>query len=705
MYRFYIGCMLIALVGCTGKEIPQEEGLNLQEGNVKSFASPLLQSYQSCEQLEKELKETAMKKMRTRLAMRLKKIPTNEAGTMDMMPPIGLPSGAGNVAMAPPPMPAGVGGVEGVDFSGTNNQEKGVDEADIIKTDGKYFYVLNQDKLQVIDIQNDGTLVPLSVQTLKSRASSMVLLDDMLLVLSTDNWQNINKTSLSANDAPLKRNSFMSNTLRVDVINLGADRKNPGIQSSHHFQGELVAARKIGNKVHLAIYFDEDINGLEFYPYPGSNFYRRSAEEQKIIWAEIIADTLKSNEEIINKFDFFELMPTELSLDGNNLTRKPLSESDCSRSFGAKDGSSNGFLSLVTLTPNENGADIAQQWVRGNKPTVYASTEQFILASPEHEAWWFYDKKDLKDQTSIHRFALNTNDMPNYADSVRVPGILHNSFSLSEHQGFVRVATTTNRRRIWQNRENAPVEENNLYILGDNAGKFDIISSITGLARGEKIWSARFSGDKGFLVTFKQVDPLFTLDLRDPKNPLVAGKLKVPGVSTYLQDIGNDQVLAVGYGGNGDGLDFKTSVSLFDVSDFNNPKLAHSLSLVAKDGIDNSWDRFSSEANSNHLAINYFSPAALTAIPMEAHRYRDSGYECITKLVLVNTAPQKELSIQGEIDHSMFYEKNQLGFIDPRIRRSYFVGPNIYAFSANGITATRLSDLATFSTMNFTSNN
>lgn len=247
------------------------------------------------------------------------------------------------------------------------------------------------------------------------------------------------------------------------------------------------------------------------------------------------------------------------------------------------------------------------------------------------------------------------------------------------------------------------VDENHLFVLGEEEGKLSIVSSIEGLAPGEKIWSTRFTKDKGFLVTFKQIDPLFTIDLSDPKNPQVVGLLKIPGVSTYLQDIGDDHLLAIGYGGDEDGLDFQTTISLFDASDFSAPRLSDTLSFSALEDLDNSWSKVSSAANDNHLAINYFAPVAMTAIPINTHRYVQNpldpvvgNFEYISKLSLVNTAVGEDLSFHGEVDHSQFYnEENNQSYRGSQIQRSYFVGDYVYAISPAAITVTRISDMVT----------
>lgn len=702
MKRWISAGLLVLLGGCAAqkKEIDEVKGLDLGgEGISQAFGAPLLQSYQSCDQLKNDLKETALRENATRMAYLLEKIPSGDSSYP--VPGVFAPGSSSDVAMAPPPMaPVGAeSGVippsaprEGIDFSGTNNQEKGVDEADIIKIDGKFFYILKGNSLQILAIEENGALTPASTLSLPYNADALLLMGDKALVISElYSWELQNMR--------LKNLSRSYTYTRIDLVDLSADRKSPSIVQSNYFEGHYKGARTIGGSFYLATYNDLGIEGLRWNLYPSEDFWTVSVEEQKQLWTAMVARLKASNDRIINNFDFLSLLPNEIKQDGEQMNRTPLSEGDCNQSYGATEGSATGFVNLVTINPEANGANVAMQWVKGNEPIVYASPDQFVLAAHEHKDWWFYKNKDSKEQTSIHRFKLGTGSLPYYADSVRIDGKIHNSFSLSEYQGYLRIATTTSgERRFFEPESNGTQprpDENHLFILGEDSGKLDIISSIQGLAPGEKIWSARFSKDKGFIVTFKQVDPLFTLDLRDPKNPKVAGVLKVPGVSTYLQDIGNDQVLAVGYGGDDKGLDWKTTVSLFDVSDFNNPQLARSLSLSF--GAD--WQQSESEANRNHLAITYWGPAQMTAIPLSAGRWNQASafsnqnYEHKTKLMLVSTAPEKALSIFGEIDHSKYYN-NEGYFSQSNIRRSYFVGDFVYAFSANAITATKLSDMS-----------
>jgi uncharacterized secreted protein with C-terminal beta-propeller domain len=669
---------------------PQDPTLNLNDSehaqHIDSFdrkttlvSTPLLQSYYSCENLSDEMRKAALDKMHADFDRMLKNPPRYESSaTCGAMPS----AAAAPIINAPRAAEAAPALVEGVDFSGTNNQEKGVDEADIIKLDGKFFYILSKSTLTIFAISESGQLGPASVVNLASPGTGLLLKGDQLLVFAQE--------------------TTSSNT-RIDIINLGADRKKPVISDSYYVPGEIVGARRIGENFHLATFVFTAVDGLEHYPSTPDGYYDASEEEQNQIWAEEIAKVVKHNEEIIATFDFLKLVPRRFNLKDTGLQPWPLDENDCAQTYGQEGASENGFLNLISLTPQPNNKDnleLTINRVRGNKPIVYASQNQFILASRDHEPWWFYNNEDHKDQTSIHRFDLSQEKFPVYQDSISVPGKINNSFSLSEHKGYLRVATTTNTNRGWwsvnNNEENQ--EQNNLYILGDQDNKFSIVGSLEGLAPGEKIWSARYANDLCFLVTFKQVDPLFTLDLSDPFNPKVAGELKVPGASTYLQDIGDDKLLAIGYGGDDNGLDFNTNVSIFDVSDLSKPALLDTFSFAAAENTGNR--SISSEANQNHLAINYFAPKALTAIPISASRFvanplavSGGRYENITKLALIDTKIGEDLKLHGHVDHSRFYQNNRDSYYPPAIRRSYFVGDYIYAISPNGITGSRLSDM------------
>lgn len=711
MLRLGVMGLVSLLAGCgvqlEDQKSPQQ--LNLSESSGFMVLAPsFLTNYQSCEQIKEDLRNRVEKELQEDMARWPEEAPhyfPSPGGC------IGGPELAAPVSAAPISDAAKVAGrgQEGIDFSGTNNQEKGVDEADIIKLDGQFFYVLakngEKQKLEILSIEEKGELKAVSELILENGAESILLLDDKLAIFS------------HAPQDYASWNYSYQQIFRLDIVALSADRKEIAIENSYYFKGSLSGARKIGDKIHFASFIYGQHLGLNLWPDLPENYYGSTPEEQDRMWVDAKEEARRKNEEILANYDFLNILQFKVERNGLNYSELPVTEEDCQRSYGNIDDPSRSFLSLFTFDPNNNS--ILSQSVRGNMPTVYASPDQFILASTDYS--WSADR--TKTETVIHRFKFDVDNVPSYADSVAVPGHLHNSFSLSEYNGYVRVATTI--RRNWQ--DEASVDKNALYILGEENGFFGVVSALEDIAPGETIWSARFTKDKGFLVTFKQVDPLFTLDLSDPKNPQVVGELKIPGVSTYLQDIGNGQLLSVGYAGNEEGLNWKTSIALFDVSDFKAPRLSSSLlleDLITND--ENSWGWGWSEANYNHLAINYFAPVGLTAIPISGYRWiRDNDcipgadednsdndtdeaigiiippsnghYEYSSKLKVVRTKAAEELQLLGEIDHSQFYQANEDSYRDPQVHRSYFVGEYLYAFSSEGITATRLSDMVTTS--------
>jgi uncharacterized secreted protein with C-terminal beta-propeller domain len=230
---------------------------------------------------------------------------------------------------------------------------------------------------------------------------------------------------------------------------------------------------------------------------------------------------------------------------------------------------------------------------------------------------------------------------------------------------------------------------NHVYVLEDHGASLNLVGHIGGIAPGERIMSSRFQGDKGYLVTFEQIDPLFTLDLSDNHNPRVVGELKVPGFSTYLHPVADGKLLSIGVDGTNR---WRTQISLFDVSDFANPSLQSALPVEAQ----NSWGW--SEALYDHKAFQYWAPKNLLAIPQStyAQSYANghTTYNYLSQLVLVNVDLSGGLTIKGRIDHTPYYSENPNAwwrYVD--IRRSIFMGDYVYAVSDKAITAHRVSDL------------
>ena len=201
-------------------------------------------------------------------------------------------------------------------------------------------------------------------------------------------------------------------------------------------------------------------------------------------------------------------------------------------------------------------------------------------------------------------------------------------------------------------------------------------------------------------MTFRNVDPLWTLDLSDPTNPQVIGELEVPGVSTYIHPLDENHLLTIGIAGDENGLDWgSTQLSLFDVTDFADPKLASKLELSpVPDDEKHGWNWAWSEATYEHKAFQYWN--GQLAIPLSTSRYAwdENGYgryEYVSKLVLVDVSITDGLSIydSASIDHSMFYEMDNNLWNHFDIRRTVFIDDYVYAISQQGVTVHKLDTM------------
>jgi uncharacterized secreted protein with C-terminal beta-propeller domain len=173
------------------------------------------------------------------------------------------------------------------------------------------------------------------------------------------------------------------------------------------------------------------------------------------------------------------------------------------------------------------------------------------------------------ERTLIYRMSIE-DDQIEAAANGEVPGYALNQFSMDEHEGYFRIATTTG--HIARSFDEAS-SENHIYVLNMD---LNIVGRLENLAPGEKIYSARFMGDRCYLVTFRKVDPLFVIDLKDPYDPEVLGQLKITGYSDYLHLYDEDHVIGVGKetiaAEQGDFSWYQgVKISLFDVSDVSNP--------------------------------------------------------------------------------------------------------------------------------------
>ncbi|MBV2092384.1 MAG: beta-propeller domain-containing protein [Candidatus Thiodiazotropha sp. (ex Ctena orbiculata)] len=353
--------------------------------------------------------------------------------------------------------------------------------------------------------------------------------------------------------------------------------------------------------------------------------------------------------------------------------------SGCSEIYQPQNVTGTGTVSLLAFDLDNPLAELTSTSVLANSTMVYASQDNLYIASIEDDNWLWFPVMEGDDyptpSTRIHKFSLGGS--PQYLASGSVEGHLLNKFSMDEYQGLLRVVTTE--LNWW--RDDDP--ENRLFVLQQNDSQLMTHAELSGLGKpGERVFAVRFDQQRGFVVTFEQIDPLITLDLSDSANPQVAGELEVPGFSTYLHPIEGDRLLAIGQ----ENLSIK--LSLFDVSTLSQPILL-SEHLIGQGSY--------SEAQYDHHAFTWFEQEKMLAIPVtQWNSVTDSTdfglSDIFNGLELFRVTAESGIQPYAAIDHDFFYEDPDNGnwFYPEGIRRSFFVSDDqmnsyIYSISSRGM--------------------
>lgn len=445
--------------------------------------------------------------------------------------------------------------------STTNLQVQGVDEADILKNDGRYlYYTSNNEKIIIVDTKNELKVVAtINKPDYISSFNDMYLDGDNLIVIGqgwcgggTDAYPVVGEEDTEEDRLELDNNR---NFGIVQVYNI-KDKANPVASRTIQLSGNFKMTRKIDDKLYI---MTSEYN----YNYNKKNDLN-----------EVLPFYLDSNESSNTKY-----------LDINDIYKQDWSE-----------GKSTNLLAVIDLTGKSSVKPVA---IIGDRiENEYMSKDGFYIVS-EHT------NKAGNDETVIGKFDI-VNSGLNYVASNAVEGSTLNQFSMDEYKGVLRVATTTYRWNIY-NQTNT--SESTVWTLDKDLNR---IGKITGLGKGERIYSVRFEGDKGYVVTFKETDPLYALDLSNPKNPKKLGEVKIPGFSSYLHPIGDNLVVGIGNDvdvlKNGGVVTEGIKLSLFDVSNPAMPKEINNIIL----GVSGTY----SEALNNHKAVTVNKEKQMLAIPI-----------------------------------------------------------------------------------------
>ena len=313
--------------------------------------------------------------------------------------------------------------------------------------------------------------------------------------------------------------------------------------------------------------------------------------------------------------------------------------------------------------------------------TVYASKSNlYVTTTPWRPEQWTEEDIGAGLTSYVHKFSLASAEQAEYVASGEVRGRVKSQWSLSEWEGDLRIATTD--QQSWD----SVTTENFVSVLRQTGEELDVIGQVGGLGKGEEIQGVRFIAGVGYVVTFRQTDPLYTIDLHDPTKPVAVGELKIPGYSAYLHPVGEDLLLGVGYDGTEEGALLGLQLSLFDVSDLKAPKRIQSAALGEAFG----W----SEAIFDPKAFLYWGKSKLAVLPIESYSYDEATMTDNSFSGAVGYTVDAEAGILpvGEITHSVASPDEYTWA--PSIRRSLVIGDRVLTLSDSGLKASLLGDLS-----------
>ncbi|MBA2897253.1 beta-propeller domain-containing protein [Nonomuraea soli] len=548
------------------------------------------------------------------------------------------------------------GGGNSPEHSTTNVHEAGADEPDLVKTDGNRIVTVHQGTLRIIDTASRRVTASLKLtddQNGGYAPADLLLQGDRALVLM-QNFEPMTKDRMIADYV----GAMSSKYILVDLAG-----GQPRILSTIKPQGSHVDARMVGSTVRLVTRNQPTIVS----PQARGDV---SEEEMK-----------KVNQNVVRQAPIDAWLPKIEITDASGATRTDSLK--CERVSHPADYTGTSMLTVHTLDLAQgvtaSGTDPIG--VAADGDTVYSNGAGFYVAS--NPRWWFpipWGPADAgrprssatpavpTEETEVHRFDISQPGAPRYVASGKVPGRLLNQYSLSEHEGNLRVATT---------QATAETSSSGVYVLkADTMAK---VGEVTGLGKGERIYSVRFMGPNGYVVTFKQVDPLYTLDLRDAAAPKVTGELKITGYSAYLHPAGDGRLIGLGQEASEKGRTMGTQISLFDVSDPANPNRLSQL-FQKNSGSEAEWDPH---------AFLYWPKSGLTVIPLSSH---DVGNGTSESGAMVLNVSDSAVTKVGMIKHPMI-KQDQYSY-EPSIQRTIVIGDSLWTLSEKGFQVNDINTLA-----------
>jgi len=521
----------------------------------------------------------------------------------------------------------------GAEHSGTNVHESGVDEPDLVKTDGKRLVSIVDGVLRVVDVASHTEVGTLRIPGV--HPTQLLLDGDRALVMTSDSQMMVDGPA----DQPQQQGSQL---VLVDLT-------TASVLETLAVEGSLIDARQVDSVARVVLR-----SGPRF--------------EFSGIGDSLPGSATMHNREIVANSTIEDWLPKyELTRSGGTESGQVV---DCEAVSHTATYTGSSMLTVLTVDlQGKLGTDNSISMV-ADGDTVYG-TDRSIYVADDHLSGIEGDVAPSKpvptpsnDSTQVYQFDISGTGKPEFAASGEVPGRLLNQYSLSEHDGKLRIATT---------KGDGSSSQSMITVVSRQGDALSQVGMVDGLGVGEQIYAVRFIGDVGYVVTFRQTDPLYTVDLSDPAAPRVVGELKITGYSAYLHPAGDGRLIGVGQEATTEGRATGTQVSLFDVSNLS------TASVIAQQHLPDSY----SEAESDPHAFLYWEPKNLLVLP-------------------VSGTPENTGALVLHVDGGQLTQVGMISHGEYPPSRSVVIGEELWTLSYGGIKANSLTDLAELAWLPFT---
>ena len=528
------------------------------------------------------------------------------------------------------------------DHSTTNVQEAGVDEPDIVKTDGNRIVAVAQARVHLVGLDaGNMTLRKILPDTM---VRNVFLSGDRLLVFSAQTAQSSEPGMTWAGQQAV--------LTMYDISNLS----DPTRIATLTVDGDVLDARLVGTQVRVVTASSPDVDAPSPVFTPDGGIAEKSKDELRAAIAKTNVD---------------DWIPTYTLRDGVGAEVSNGRLVECANLARPETFSG---LDTVAVSSFDMGSALQSRKAVGviaGGQQIYATDKSTYVSTTD----WSADGSPAK--TSLHKFVTAPSGASTYKGSGEVPGTLLNQYAMSEYDGVLRVASTVSERRGWTN--SRQMTEGVVTTFSEQSGELRQLGQVGGLGRqdNESIRAVRFIEERGYVVTFRQTDPLYVLDLRDAAAPKVVGELKIPGYSGYLHPIGENLLLGVGQSGLEPGSSpaptrprqIGVQFSLFDIS---NPASPRRIDTQTYGG-------GTAAAEFDPKAFLYWQPRDLIIAPTNLHGdYRGRGAFSGLVLLRANANGLKEI---GRLATTEAYGS---------VNRSLVIGDTVYMLSDQALQANSL---------------